>query len=119
MHVSDGPHLMHDPEQAPDEDGILWGQFANVKTSLYGARIVSDGQHVWALDDLVERGFVFVPLIPIDGALFETMQKLLDYASGYWQLEDDDATVQHAKAVLAHMREVLGLPEDEDGPFHT
>lgn len=73
MTIHDGPHIMHDPAK-PAEDGVYYGQLANVNTNESGARIVSDGQRVYVLDDLLRRGYVFVPLVAMTPARIEAIR---------------------------------------------
>jgi hypothetical protein len=99
--VKDGPHLMHDPAAPPDEDGVHYGQLANVVTSESGARIVSDGQRVYVLDDLLRRGYVFVPLVAMTAARVAALEILLDP-----DFVDADQQARAHVTILAMLREV-------------
>lgn len=54
------------------------------------------------------------PLLPIDGLLFTTLQKLVDFANAYQYMAHDPEGWAHAKILLSHVRATLGLPENED-----
>lgn len=54
------------------------------------------------------------PLLPIDGSLFTTLQKLVDFANAYQYMAHDPEGWAHAKILLSHVRATLGLPENED-----
>lgn len=98
--IKDGPHFMFDPAE-PLEDGVRYAHFANVSTSEIDplTRIVSDGQRVHVLDDLLRRGFVFVPVVAMSAERIEAVR----YAAKLLASEPASGREHH----LAALEEIL------------
>lgn len=97
MTVRDGPHFMCDPAH-PE-----WARLANVVTSESGARIVSDGQHVLILDDLLRQGYVFVSVVAMTPARLEAIRAARDLLAEMAFGGGQDAHLAVLDALLAEV----------------
>lgn len=110
--LPDGPYFMFRPDRPDDGAG-----FAKINTSTVdpATRIVSDGQRVWALENLLATGHIFIPIVYIDKGRYGALETLIELAEydlneGYRR----DTALQTAVDIMKTMMASIPPPERTD-----